>query len=73
SPRFSSWTDKFAIFRTDAPVKALIRQEEDGLTISAKAEGSDFEHDNDQHEYGLKANRNVGPGRWEYGCQVQLT
>lgn len=73
SPRFASWADKFAVFRTDAPVKPLIRQEEEGVVISAKAEGSDFEHDNDQHEYGLKANRNVGPGRWEYACQVQLT
>ena len=71
--RFGSWTDKFAVFRTDAPVKALIRQEEVGVMVSALAEGSDFEHHNNAHQYGLNASRNVGYGRWEYACQATLT
>lgn len=70
--RLSPWTSKFAVFRTDAPVKALVRQEEGGIRTTALAEGSDYEHTNDRHQYGLSASRGVGPGRWEYATQVVL-
>ena len=69
----SSFTDKFAVFRTDSPVKPLIRQEEVGVEVSAKAEGSDFEFDNNAHQYGLHASRAVAYGRWEQACLVQMT
>ena len=65
-----TWTDKFATFRTDAPAKSLIRQEEEGVTMAAKAEGSDFEFDHDAHHYGIKALRNVGFGYWQRACQT---
>ena len=71
--RLSTWTDRFAIFRTDSQVKPLIWQEEEGVTISAKAEGSEFEFDYDKHQYGIKAIRNVGYGYWQDACEVILT
>lgn len=71
--RLSSWTDKFVVFREDANVKALIRQEEEGVQLKAKAEGSEFEFDNDAHQYGVDTWRNVGYGLWQMACQVTLT
>lgn len=73
TPRLSSWTTKFAVFRTDSPVKALLRQEENAIDIKAKAEGSDFEYDTKQHSYGIDTSRNVGYGRWQNACLVTLT
>jgi len=71
--RLSTWTDRFAIFRTDAEVKPFIRQEEEGITVAAKAEGSEFEFDFDKHQYGIKAIRNVGYGYWQEAAEVILT
>ena len=68
--RLAAWTDRFAIFRTDADVKAFIRQEEVPITMSAKAEGSEYEFDFDKHQYGIKAQRNVGFGFWQEACEV---
>lgn len=65
NPRLS-YTKQFVTLRTDAPASALIRQEEESITMSAKAEGSEYEHDNDAHQYGIKALRNVGYGYWQY-------
>lgn len=66
------WTDRFAVFRTDAETKAFIRQEEEGVTMSAIAEGSEEEFKNDKHLYGIKAIRNVGYGYWQRGCLQTL-
>jgi len=71
--RLSSWTDEFAIFRTDAPVKALIRQQETNLKIGSLAEGSDFAFKNDAHQYGVSIWRNVAYGRWQNACLVTMT
>ncbi len=71
--RLSTWTDRFAIFRTDADVKAFIQQEEVPITMSAKAEKSEYEFDTDKHQYGIKAVRNVGYGFWQEACEVILT
>ena len=62
------YTTQFVTFRTDAPAKSLIRQEEEKLTVGAKAEGSEYEFDNDAHQYGIKAIRNVGYGYWQYAA-----
>lgn len=70
--RLAAWTDRFVVFRTDTRIKAIIRQEESAIEVSSKAEGSDFAHDNDAYEYGLKSNRNVGYGRWECCVMVIL-
>jgi phage major head subunit gpT-like protein len=71
--RLNAWTDKFAVFRTDGAVKPLIRQEETGVQLKAKAEGSDFEFDNDAHQYGVDCWRNVGYGYWQHACLVTMT
>jgi len=71
--RLSAWTDKFAIFRADTNIKSLIFQRETDINISAKAEGSDFEHDNDAHEYGIDYWGNVAYGLWQHACMVKLT
>ena len=70
--RLTSWTDTFAVFRTDSETKALIMQEETPLSVAAKAEGSEFEFDNAAHQYGLSADRNVGYGFWQDACQVVM-
>jgi phage major head subunit gpT-like protein len=70
--RLSDWTDCFAIFRVDADVKAFIQQEELGVQMSAKAEGSEYEFDTDKHQYGIKASRNVAYGYWQEACLVTL-
>lgn len=70
NPRLT-WTDKLAVFRADGTVKPFIRQEEEGVTVSAVAEGSELEFKEDKHEYGVKALRNTGYGYWQQACLVQ--
>lgn len=72
NPRLS-WTTKFATFRTDGQVKSLIRQEEEPVSISAIAEGSELEFAENKHQYGVKASRNVGFGYWQRACLTTLT
>ena len=72
NPRLT-YTTQFVTFRTDAPAKALIRQEEVPLEIAAKADGSEYEFDNDAHQYGVKAVRNVGYGYWQYASHATLS
>jgi phage major head subunit gpT-like protein len=68
-----TWTTKFATFRTDSETKALIRQEEEGVTVDALAEGSEEEFKNKRHLYGVKAIRNVGYGYWQRACLTTFT
>ncbi len=60
-------------FRTDGRTKPFIQQEEEPLTISAVAEGSELEFDSDVHHYGVKAMRNVGYGMWQHGILATLS
>lgn len=69
NPRLS-WTTKLAVFRTDGSAKPIILQEEEGVTVSAVAEGSELEFHEDLHRYGVKAIRNVGYGFWQHACLV---
>lgn len=71
NPRLT-WTTKLAAFRSDSPIRALIRQEEMGPSIKAKAEGSEFEFDNDMHQYGVDTWRNVAYGYWQHACLATL-
>jgi len=71
--RLTSWTDRFPVFRTDSNVKALIRQEEMGVQIKVKGYGSEYEFDNDAHQYGIDTWRNVDYGYWQNACLVTLT
>lgn len=72
NPRLS-WTTKFALFRADGGASSFIRQEEEALMISALAENSEEEFNNDRHLYGIKAMRNVGYGYWQKACLVTFT
>ena len=71
--RFGSWTDQFALFRTDGQIKSLIRQQETTVQMKAKGYGSEFEFDNDAHQYGIDAWREVGYGYWQNACHITLT
>jgi len=67
-----TWTDSFAVVRTDGPVKPFIRQTEQEQELKAKAEGSEFEFDNDAWQFGIDAWRGAGYGHWQYACYVTL-
>lgn len=69
----AGWVDKFVVFRTDSPVKALIRQSEQEVELKMKAEGSEFEFDNDAWQFGLDGWRGAGYGHWQRACQVTMT
>jgi phage major head subunit gpT-like protein len=70
--RLSSWTNKFVVFRTDSPIKALIRQTEQEVEMKVKAEGSDFEFDHDAWQWGIDGWRGAGYGYWQRACLVTL-
>lgn len=73
NPRLdATWTDRFPVFRSDSEVKPLIFQQETGVNVSAKAEGSDFEFDNDAHEYGVDYWGEAAYGFWQMACLVTL-
>lgn len=68
-----NWTTKFAAFRADGPNKPFIRQEEVPLKVTAKAEGSELEFDDDKHHYGVWASRSAGYGFWQSSCLVTMS
>lgn len=72
NPRLT-WTDKIAVFSADGPIKPFIFQRETNYHLSSKAEGSDYEHDNDRHQYGIDYWGNVGYGLWQRAVLAQLT
>jgi len=72
NPRLTSGA-KFYVFREDGETKALIRQEEEPITVAAIAEGSELEFKENKHQYGIKAIRNVGYGYWQHACLYTFT
>jgi len=68
-----TYTTQFVTFRTDAKTKPFIRQEEEGITSSALAEGSDEEFNNDRWLFGVKAIRNIGYGYWQQAAHATLS
>ena len=74
NPRLSTLADsyQFVVFRTDSYLKSFIRQQETAISYKQKAEGSDFEFDNDAHQYGIDVWRNVGYGYWQNACLVTM-
>jgi phage major head subunit gpT-like protein len=72
NPRLT-WTTKLAVFRADSPTLGLIRQEEEPISVSALAEGSEEEFKNNRHLYGVKAIKNAGYGMWQRACLVTFT
>jgi len=73
SPELTSATAKIRVYRTDGARKAFILQEERGLQFKSKAEGSDFEYDNDAIEIGVQANRGAGYGDWKSAIEGTLS
>jgi len=67
-----TWDDSFVVFRTDGSIKSFIRQEETPVRLSVKGYGSEFEFDNDAHQYGVDAWRNVGYGMWQNACYITM-
>lgn len=72
NPRLS-WTEKFLLARADANAQALIRQQEQPTQVSSIAEGSELEFTRDVHQYGLKAIRGAGFGRWQHAALTTFT
>ncbi len=72
NPRLSA-TAAFYVDRIDGVAKPFILQRETDVNISAKAEGSEYEHDNDAHEYGVDVWRNVGFGFWDKSIKATLS
>lgn len=71
NPRLT-WTDSFAVFRTDSPIKGLIRQTEFDGGIKMKDENSEYAFDNRAIQIGIEASRNVGYGYWQRACYVTM-
>lgn len=72
NPRLTE-TTKLYCFRTDGSTKPLILQQRGDLRVTAKAEGSDFEHDTDQWEFGVSAERACGLFSWEVAQKATLS
>lgn len=70
--RLSSWTDKFVVFRTDSPIKGLIRQQETEVDLKVKDETSEYAFDTDNVQFGLDTWREVGYGLWQRACLVTM-
>jgi phage major head subunit gpT-like protein len=62
------------LFRTDAGAAPLvIGSNAMSRKVTSKAEGSDFEHDNDAHEYGVKAVEGAAYGLITDACKVTFS
>ncbi len=72
NPRLT-WTDKFAVFRSDAPFKSLIIQLEMDPVMKALAEGSDNEFLNNEVLFSVEKSGNVGLGRFDQCALVTMT
>lgn len=72
NPRLSAWTDSFAVFRTDSPIKSFIAQSETEPVLKVKDENSEFAFDNDAIQLGVDVWRNAAYGYWQRGCYVTM-
>lgn len=72
NPRLTA-TDTFYVFRADAFMKTLIIQLELAPLMKALAEGSDNEFWNNEHVFSVEKAGNVGIGRFDQACLVQMT
>jgi len=68
-----TWTDSFAVWRTDSPIKGLIRQNETDPVVKVKDEMSEFAFDNDAIQIGIDAWRGADYGLWQRACYVTMT
>lgn len=68
-----TWTDSFAVWRTDSPIKALIRQNETDPAIKLKGEESEYAFDNDAIQIGIDTWRAADYGLWQRACYITMT
>jgi len=68
-----TYTVNFLVFRTDAPLKPLIRQDEMDLDLQIIGEGSEEWKKNGQMLILPYARRAVGYGRWQYAAHATLS
>lgn len=75
NPRLRASGDdtRLYVFRADGSSKAVVLQERGGVSMTAKAEGSDFEHDTDMWEFGSKAVRGTGLFNWHKAARATLS
>jgi phage major head subunit gpT-like protein len=71
NPRLT-WTAQVCCFRTDDGGKGLIRQNEKPVELKTKAEGSEYEFDNDAWQFGVDASRTVQYGFWQDACLATM-
>ena len=71
NPRLT-WTDSFAVFRTDSPIKSLIRQAETTPTLQILDESSEHAFKNKEILVGIDTWRNAGYGLWQRSCYVTM-
>jgi phage major head subunit gpT-like protein len=67
-----TWTDSFAVWRTDSAIKGLIRQNEMDPKVRLKGEESEFAFDNDAIQIGVDAWRGADYGLWQRACYVTM-
>lgn len=68
-----TYTTQFLVFRTDAPLKPLIRQDEMDVDLQIIGEGSEEWKKNGQMLVLPYARRAVGYGRWQYAAHATLS
>jgi phage major head subunit gpT-like protein len=68
-----TWTDSFAVWRTDSPIKGLIRQQETAPQLRVKDERSEYAFDNDAIQLGIDTWRGADYGMWQRACYVTMT
>lgn len=71
NPRLT-WTDRFAIIRTDADVKPFIRQDEYSPMLALLDETSEYYAQNHKLLFGVNVSRGTGYGYWQQACEVIL-
>lgn len=68
-----TWTDSFAMFRSDGRMKPLIAQEEVPIQTQTLGTGSEDEFHNRRHVFGAWSSRNAGYGLWQMAAKVTLS
>jgi len=71
NPRLT-WTDSFAVFRTDSPIKPLIRQSETAPALQIIDENSEHAFKHQEILVGIDTWRNAGYGYWQRACYVTM-
>lgn len=70
NPRLT-WTDEFAIFRTDGIQKPFLIQVEEAPVFEVVGEGSEYAFDYAAHKYGVRKSGAVAP--WDFTKAVLVT